>query len=84
MLRDASPFVLDRGGCAAPGFFLQFQNPDGFFSITESGYFEVGNLAHKVAESAILAGDVFPDGFHYRTGEWKMERISLSRLLTPD
>ena len=44
----------------------QFQNPDSFFSITESDCFVAGSLVHNVAESgdaAILAGDDFTAGF---------------------
>ncbi len=46
--------------CAAPGLCLQFLNPGGFFSITESECLIGDYLAHKSAESAILTGDVFP------------------------
>jgi hypothetical protein len=68
ILRDEEALVIDRGFCATPGFFLQLQNLDGFLGITENWYFLAGNLAHKVAESAILTGDVFPACFHYQTG----------------
>jgi hypothetical protein len=48
------------GGLRRAWVFLKVSNPDGFFSITESGCLSVGNLAHKSAESAVLTGDVFP------------------------
>ena len=52
-------FVIDRGVLRWAGFFYCAENLT-FFSITENWYFLAGNLAHKMAESAILTGDVFP------------------------
>jgi len=50
-------FVIDRGVLRWAGFFYCAENLT-FFSITENWYFLAGNLAHKMAESAILTGDV--------------------------